>query len=194
MELTRIEDRAPRPILRAAWWAWWGCTISWLIGLIRLGASFVSNLASGEGGDPPVGGYGVIFDAGHIAVSASTAVALVFVVILGFRTRRGGRLAVAVLLLVIGGVLFVYFREFAARMIAAKGLFAFTPRMVRHDAIYTVLTILTLLFATPSYLGQALIALALALTAVLLVVAALRWRAVKAETEPRQSITIVMEY
>jgi hypothetical protein len=152
--------------------------VSWLIACVRLGAMFFSNLASGNGDDDPIGALGTVYDAGFIAVSASTAVALVFVVILAARTRRGGKLAVAVILLIIGGVLFVYFREFAAWMVAAKGLFAFTPRMVRMDAVYTVLTVLTLFFATPSYVGQALVALALVLTAAFLVVAARRWRSV----------------
>lgn len=85
----------------------------------------------------------------------------------------------AVALIVIGGVLFVYFREFAAWMVAAKAFFAFTPGMVRMDAIYTVLTVLTLLFASPTYFGQLLVAVALVLTAVFLYVAARRWRNVE---------------
>ncbi len=179
VELTRIgEGGASGRILRSAWWAWWACAISWLIACIRLGAVFFSNLASGDGNDSPIGALHTVFDAGYIAVSASTSVALVFVVWLAFMTRRGGKLAVAVILLIVGGVLFAYFREFAAWMVAAKGLFAFTPRMVRIDAVYTVLTILTLLFATPSYFGQALVAAALVLTAVFLAIAAKRWRAV----------------
>ena len=178
MELTRIEDRAPRPALLAAWFAWWGCAISWLIALVRLGAMFFSNLATGNGSNDPTGAFGTVYDIGFVAVSSSTALALVFVVILAFRTRRGGRLAIAVILLVVLGVLFVYFREFAAWMVAAKGLFAFTPRMVKLDAIYTVLTLLTLLFATPTYFGQLLVAVALLLTAVFLVIAARRWRSV----------------
>lgn len=179
MELTRIGDTgAPAHVLRSAWWAWWACAISWLIACIRLGAWFLSNLATGDGNDSPLGTLGTVYGAGFVAVSASTCVALVFVVLLAAKTRRGGKLAIAVILLIIGGVLFVYFREFAAWMVAAKGLFAFTPRMVRMDMVYTVLTILTLLFARPSYFGQALIAFALILTAIFLVVAARRWRAV----------------
>ena len=178
VELTRIEDAAPGPVLRAAWWAWWACAASWLIALIRLGAMFLSNLKSGDGNDDPIGALGNVYNAGYIAVSASTAVALLFVVILAVRTRRGGRLAIAVILLIVGGVVFVYFREFAAWMVAAKGLFAFTPRMVKLDAVYTVLTLLTLFFATPSYFGQALVAAALVLTAVFLAVAARKWRGV----------------
>lgn len=112
-------------------------------------------------------------------MSASTCVALVFVVLLAARTRRGGKLATAVILLIIGGVIFVYVREFAAWMVAAKGLFAFTPRMVRQDAIYSVLTLLTLFFATPTYFGQALVAVALILTAVFLAMAARRWRGIE---------------
>ena len=179
MELTRIEDGAPARVLRSAWWAWWACAISWLIATVRLGAYFFSNLASGDGNDLPTGAFGTVYDAGFIAVSSSTAVALVFVVLLAARTRRGGKLAIAVILLIIGGVLFVYFREFAAWMVAAKGLFAFTPRMVRMDAVYTVLTVLTLFFATPTYFGQALVATALVLTAVFLAVAAKRWRGIE---------------
>ena len=179
MELTRIEDRASRRVLLTAWIAWWACAVSWFIGLVRLGSYFFSNLSSGDGTSAPAGAYGLVYDGGFIAVSASTALALAFVVLLGFRTRRGGRLAVAVILLIVGGVLFAYFREFAAWMIAAKGLFAFTPRMVKLDAVYTVMTILILLFAEPTYFGQALVALALVLTAVFLVIAARRWRAVE---------------
>ncbi len=179
MELTRIgTEGAPGRVLRSAWWAWWACAISWLIACLRLGAWFFSNLKSGDGNDDPIGAFGTVYDAGYLAVSASTFVALAFVVLLAFQTRRGGKLAVAVILLIIGGVLFAYFREFAAWMVAAKGLFAFTPRMVKMDAVYTVLTILTLFFATPSYFGQALVATALVLTAVFLVVAARRWRGV----------------
>ncbi len=180
MELTRIGDEgAPASVLRSAWWAWWACAISWLVACVRLGAMFLSNLASGDGNDDPIGAFGTVFDAGFVAVSATTLVALVFVVLLAVRTRRGGRLAIAVILLIIGGVLFAYFREFAAWMVAAKGLFAFTPGMVRLDMIYTVLTILTLFFATPSYFGQALVAIALVLTAFFLAVAARRWRGVE---------------
>lgn len=179
MELTRIgSEGATAAVLRSAWWAWWACTISWLIATIRLSAMFFSNLASGDGNDDPAGTWGTVFDAGFIAVSSTTLLALVFVVLLAARTRRGGRLAIAVILLIVGGVVFVYFREFAAWMVAAKGLFAFTPRMVRLDAVYTVLTLLTLFFATPSYFGQALVAAALVITAVFLAVAAQRWRAV----------------
>lgn len=178
VELTRIEHGAPRKVLISAWFAWWACAISWAIACIRLGAMFFSNLASGDGAQDPTGAYGTIFDAGYIAISSSTCVALLFVVLLATRTRRGGALAIAVILLVIGGVLFAYFREFAAWMVAAKGLFAFTPRMVRLDAIYTVLTLLTLFFATPTYLGQALFATVLVITAFFLAVSAKRWRAV----------------
>lgn len=178
VELTRIDDGAPAVVLRSAWWAWWACTISLVIAAVRLGAMFLSNLSTGNGDDDPTGAFGTVYDAGFIAVSASTCLALVFVVRLAMRTRRGGRLAIAVILLIVGGVLFVYFREFAAWMVAAKGLFAFTPRMVKMDAVYTVLTLLTLFFATPSYFGQALVAVALVLTAVFLAVAAQRWRAV----------------
>jgi len=178
VELTRIEDSASARILRIAWIAWWACTISWAIAAIRLLSMFLWNLAEGNGEEDPLGALGSVYDAGFIAVSSSTFLALVFVVWLGFRTRRGGRLAVAVILLIAGGVLFVYFREFAAWMVAAKGLFAFTPRMVRLDAIYTVLTLLILFLASPGYLGQALVAIALVVTAVFLVVAARRWRGV----------------
>ena len=178
MELTRIENGAPKRGLLSAWFAWWACAVSWAIACIRLGAMFLSNLESGDGQQDPAGMYGTIFDAGYIAISSSTCVALLFVVILATRTRRGGALAVAVILLVIGGVVFAYFREFAAWMVAAKGLFAFTPRMVRLDAIYTVLTLLTLFFATPTYVGQALFAVALVMTAFFLAVSAKRWRAV----------------
>jgi hypothetical protein len=178
VELTRIEDGAPRTVLLSAWFAWWACAISWAIACIRLGAMFLSNLTSGDGSQDPIGAYGTVFDAGYIAISSSTCAALVFVVLLAARTRRGGALALAVILLVIGGVVFAYFREFAAWMVAAKGLFAFTPRMVRLDAIYTVLTVLTLFFATPTYLGQALFAAVLIVTACFLAVSAKRWRAV----------------
>lgn len=179
MELTRIDETgAPARVLRSAWWAWWGCAISWLIALIRLAAMFLSNLKSGDGGELPSGVLGTVYDAGFIAVSSSTTLALVFVVVLATRTRRGGALAVAVILLIVGGVLFAYFREFAAWMVAAKGLFAFTPRMVKMDAVYTVLTLLTLFFATPTYFGMALFATALVLTAVFLAVAARRWRGI----------------
>jgi hypothetical protein len=149
---------------------------------------FSSNLSSGDGNDIPIGDFGVVYNAGFIAVSSSTLLALVFVVLLAVRTRRGGRLAIAVILLVIGGVLFAYFREFAAWMVAAKGLFAFTPGMVRLDAVYTVLTVFTLFFATPSYFGQALVALALIVTAVFLAVAALRWRRVERLDEEVQPV------
>lgn len=179
MELTRIDRGAPGSVLRSAWWAWWGCAISWFIALIRLSAMFISNLQAGDGHDDPTGAFGTVYDIGFIAVSASTCVALVFVVVLASRTRRGGALAIAVILLIIGGVLFVYFREFAAWMVAAKGFFAFTPRMVKLDAVYTVLTLLILLFATQSYLGQALVATALVVTAIFLAVAAQRWRAIE---------------
>ena len=158
VELTRIESDAPARVLRAAWWAWWACAVSWLIALIRLTAMFFSNLEYGNGTNDPVGAFGAIYDTGYIAVTSSTLVALVFVVWLAVQTRRGGRLAVAIILLIIGGVIFVYFRDFAAWMVAAKGLFAFTPRMVKLDAIYTVLTLLTLFFATPTYFGQGLVA------------------------------------
>lgn len=179
VELTRIgPEGASAPVLRSAWWAWWACAVSWLIACIRLGAMFFSNLLRGDGQDDPTGALGTVYDTGFIAVSASTSVALVFVVLLAMRTRRGGALAIAVILLIVGGVLFAYFREFAAWMVAAKGLFAFTPRMVKLDAIYTVLTILTLFFATPTYFGQALVAVALVLTAVFLGVSAKRWRGV----------------
>ena len=139
MELTRIEDAAPGPVLRAAWWAWWACAASWLIALIRLGAMFVSNLKSGDGNDDPIGALGNVYNAGYIAVSASTAVALLFVVILAVRTRRGGRLAIAVILLIVGGVVFVYFREFAAWMVAAKGLFVMdgSRRSAHSNAFFT---------------------------------------------------------
>lgn len=179
VELTRVgEEGASGAVLRSAWLAWWACAISWFIALIRLGAMFLSNLKSGDGNDNPIGALGTVYDAGFFAVTVSTFVALIFVVLLAVRTRRGGRLAIAVILLIIGGVLFVYFRDFAAWMVAAKGLFAFTPRMVKLDAIYTVLTLLTLLFATPSYFGQALVAVALVLTAIFLAVAARKWRSV----------------
>lgn len=179
VELTRIERQAPARVLRSAWWAWWACAISWLIAAVRLGAYFFSNLASGDGNDEPIGAWGTVYDTGFVAISASTAVALVFVVLLAARTRRGGKLAVAVMLLIVGGVVFVYFRDIAAWMVAAKGLFAFTPRMATLDIVYTVLTLLTLFFATPTYFGQALVATALVVTAIFLAVAAQRWRAVE---------------
>lgn len=179
MELTVItEAGASKKVLLTAWIAWWACAISWLIACIRLSAMFLSNLSTGTGDDSPAGAFATVYDIGFIAVSSSTFLALAFVVLLAVRTRRGGKLAIAVILLIIGGVLFAYFREFAAWMVAAKGLFAFTPRMVRADAVYTVLTILTLLFASPTYFGQLLIAFALVLTAVFLAVAARRWRGI----------------
>jgi len=184
VELTRIDETgATAPVLRSAWWAWWACAISWLIAFIRLSAMFFSDLFSGESGADPSGTWATVYDVGYIAVSATTLLALVFVVRLAWCTRRGGKLAVAVILLVVGGVVFVYFREFAAWMVAAKGLFAFTPRMVRLDAIYTVLTLLTLFFASSSYFGQSLVAIALVLTAIFLAVAARRWRAVQRVVE-----------
>lgn len=180
MELTRIgEDGAPARVLRSAWLAWWACAISWFIALIRLGAMFLSNVTSGQEGSSPDGAYGTVYDVGFAAVTVSTVIALILVVRLAWFTRRGGKLAIAVILLIIGGVIFVYFREFAAWMVAAKGLFAFTPRMVRLDAIYTVLTLLTLFFASTSYFGQSLVAIALLLTAIFLVVSARRWMSVE---------------
>ena len=184
VELTRIgEEAASRKVLISAWFAWWACAASWLIACIRLIAMFLSNLESGNGSDDPIGIYGTVYDIGFLAVSSSTCVALLFVVLLAIRTRRGGALAIAVILLIIGGVLFVYFREFAAWMVAAKGLFAFTPRMVKLDAIYTVVTLAILFFATPTYLGQALFAGALVITAFFLAISANRWRSVERAVE-----------
>lgn len=188
VELTRIGDSAPRRVLISAWFAWWACAISWLIAFVRLGSMFFSNLSTGDGNDDPTGTFGTIYDFGFYAVTVTTFIALVFVIILGVRTRRGGPLAITILLLIVGGVLFVYFRDFAAWMVAAKGLFAFTPRMVKLDAIYTVLTLLTLLFATPSYFGQALVAVALVITAAFLVVAARKWRAVEVIVEDVEGV------
>jgi hypothetical protein len=180
VELSRIEGEAPAAVLRAAWWAWWAVAVSWVIGALRLGAYVLSNYFNGDGDDAPIGVWATIFDAGRIAVGSSTAVALVFVIVLAARTRTSTVVAIAVVTLSVLFTLFIYLVDFMAWMVSAKGLFAFTPRMLRLDYAYLAMTLVILAashFVT-GYIGSLVYAIALMVTGVFLATAARRWRSI----------------
>jgi len=181
VELSRIHDEAPAEVLRAAWWAWWAVAISWLIGALRLGAYVASNYFNGDGDDAPIGVWATLFDAGRIAIGSSTAVALVFVVILAARTRTSTVVAVAVVALSVLFTLFIYLVDFMAWMVAAKGLFAFTPRMLRLDYVYLAMTLVILGIShfVSGYLASLVYAVALIVTGAFIYAAARRWRAIE---------------
>ena len=185
MELSRIRDEAPSAVLRAAWWAWWAVAVSWCIGALRLGAYVLSNYFNGDGDDPPTGVWATVFDAGRIAVGSSTAVALVFVIVLAARTRTSTIVALAVVALSVLFTLFIYLVDFMAWMVAAKGLFAFTPRMLRLDYVYLALTLIILGIShfVSGYVASLVYAAALVVTGGFLVAAAGRWRAVERVVE-----------
>ena len=181
VELSRIEGEAPAAVLRAAWWAWWAVAVSWLIGALRLGAYVLSNYFNGDGDDAPIGVWATIFDVGRIAVGSSTAVALVFVIVLAARTRTSTVVALAVVTLSVLFTLFIYFVDYMAWMVPAKGLFAFTPRMLKLDYLYLTLTLIVLAAShfVSGYLGSLVYAIALVVTGLFLVAAAQRWRAIE---------------
>ena len=185
MELSRIHEEAPAAVLRAAWWAWWAVVVSWAIGALRLGAYVLSNYFNGDGDDAPVGGWATIFDGGRIAVGASTAVALVCVIVLAARTRTSTVVAMAVITLSVLFTLFIYFVDYMAWMVSAKGLFAFTPRMLKLDYLYLALTLIVLAASrfVSGYLGSLVYAVALVITGVFLLAAARRWRAIERVVE-----------
>ena len=185
MELSRIHEEAPAAVLRAAWWAWWAVVVSWAIGALRLGAYVLSNYFNGDGDDAPVGGWSTIFDGGRIAVDASTAVALVCVIVLAARTRTSTVVAMAVITLSVLFTLFIYFVDYMAWMVSAKGLFAFTPRMLKLDYLYLALTLIVLAASrfVSGYLGSLVYAVALVITGVFLLAAARRWRAIERVVE-----------
>lgn len=181
MELSRIDNEAPAAVLRAAWWAWWAVAVSWVIAALRLGAYVLSNYFNGDGDDAPVGTWATFFDAGRIAVGFSTVVALVFVIVLAARTKTSTAVAVAVIALSVLFTLFIYLVDVMAWMVAAKGLFAFTPRMLKLDYVYLAMTLIILAaghFVT-GYLGSVVYAVALVITGVFLAAAARRWRAIE---------------
>lgn len=181
MKLSRITDTAPPAVIRTAWYAWWGVAVSCAIGAVRLLAYVLSNYLNGNGDDDPTGVWAQVFDIGQIAVSSSTIVALVFVVLLAARTRTSTVVAIGVILLSVLLTLFILIADYLAWMVAAKGLFAFTPRMLKLDYAYLALTLIILVAAhfTSGYVGSAVYASALAVTAVFLAVAARRWRSIE---------------
>jgi hypothetical protein len=186
VELSRIQDEAPAAVLRAAWWAWWAVAVSWVIGALRLGAYVLSNYFNGDGDDAPVGVWATIFDAGRIAVGSSTAVALAFVVVLAARTRTSTVVAFAVVTLSVLFTLFIYLVDVMAWMVSAKGLFAFTPRMLRLDYVYLAMTLVILAGShfVSGYLGSLVYAIALVVTGFFLAAAARRWRAIERVVGP----------
>ena len=129
----------------------------------------------------PIGIWNSIFDIGRVAVGASTAVALVFVIMLAARTRTSTVVAVAIIALSILFTLFIFIADYMAWMVAAKGLFAFTPRMLSLDYCYLALTLVILAAGhfVSGYLGSGVYALALLVTLVFLAVAARRWRSIE---------------
>ncbi|MFM9135063.1 MAG: hypothetical protein ACKOT0_06470 [bacterium] len=181
MELSRIDRSAPASILRTAWWAWWPVVISCCIGAVRLSSYVLSNYFQGDGDDAPVGVWATIFDLGRVAVGASTAVALVFVIILAARTRTSTVVALAIVGLSILFTLFIFVADYMAWMVSAKGLFAFTPRMLTLDYAYLGLTLVILAAGhfVSGYLGSMVYAAALIVTGTVLAVAARRWRAIE---------------
>jgi uncharacterized membrane protein HdeD (DUF308 family) len=72
-----------------------------------------------------------------------------------------------------------------AWMVSAKGLFAFTPRMLKLDYLYLALTLIVLAAShfVSGYLGSLVYAIALIITGVFLVAAARRWRAIERVAE-----------
>lgn len=185
MELSSVDREAPASVLRAAWWAWWAVVVSWVIGLIRLTSYVLSNYFNGDGDDDPIGVWASVFDGGRVAVGASTAVALIFVIVLAARTRTSTVLALGIIALSVLFTLFVYFADYMAWMVSAKGLFAFTPRMLSLDYIYLVLTLVILLGShfVSGYLAAGVFGLALVITAFFLAAAAQRWRAIEKVVE-----------
>lgn len=181
MELSNIEDSAPGVVLRTAWWALWAVAVSVAIGAVRLAAYVLSNYYNGDGNDEPIGIWGSIFDIGRVAVGASTAVALVFVIILAARTRTSTVVAVAIIALSILFTLFIFIADYMAWMVSAKGLFAFTPRMLSLDYCYLGLTLVILAAGhfVSGYIGSLVYAIALLVTLVFLAVAARRWRSIE---------------
>lgn len=186
VELSRIEDSAPAVVLRTAWWAWWGVAISCAIGAVRLTAYVLSNYYNGDGDDDPTGVWATVFSVGQIAVGSSTILALVFVIILAARTRTSTIVAVAIVTLSILFTLFILVADYLAWMVSAKGLFAFTPRMLTLDYLYLALTLGILVAGhfVSGYLGSLVYAVALLVTAAFLAVAARRWRAIERIAEP----------
>lgn len=185
VELSRIEDSAPGVVLRTAWWAWWGVAISCAIGAVRLVSYVLSNYYNGDGDDDPTGVWATVFSVGQIAVGSSTVLALVFVIVLAARTRTSTIVAVAIVTLSILFTLFILIADYMAWMVSAKGLFAFTPRMLSLDYLYLALTlgILAAGHFVSGYLGSAVYAVALIVTAAFLAVAARRWRAIERVAE-----------
>lgn len=181
MELSNIEDSAPGVVLRTAWWALWAVAVSVAIGAVRLAAYVLSNYYNGDGNDEPIGIWGSIFDIGRVAVGASTAVALVFVIMLAARTRTSTVVAFAIIALSILLTLFIFIADYMAWMVPAKGLFAFTPRMLSLDYCYLALTLVILLAGqfVSGYVGSLVYALALVVTVGFLSVAARRWRLIE---------------
>ena len=181
MELSRIDRQASPGVLRAAWCAWWAVAISWVIGAIRLTAYDLSNYFNGDGTDDPIGVWASVFEWGRIAVGLSTAIALVFVIVLASRTRTSAALAFAIVSLSVLFAVFIFVTDYMAWMVAAKGLFAFTPRMLTLDYVYLALTLVILAvgFFVSGYLSTLLFAVALVVTAVFLAVAAQRWRSIE---------------
>lgn len=185
VELSRIEHSAPPEVLRTAWWAWWGVAISCGIGAVRLSAYVLSNYYNGDGDDDPTGIWATVFSAGQIAVGSSTAVALVFVIVLAARTRTSTVVAIAIVTLSILFTLFIFIADYMAWMVSAKGLFAFTPRMLTLDYLYLALTLGILVAGhfVSGYLGSLVYAIALIVTAAFLAVAARRWRGIERVVE-----------
>ena len=185
VELSRIDRSAPAVVLRTAWWAWWAVVVSCVIGAIRLAAYVLSNYYNGDGNDEPIGIWASVFDIGRLAVGASTAVALVFVIILAARTRTSTVVAVAIIALSILFTLFIFIADYMAWMVSAKGLFAFTPRMLKLDYAYLGLTLVILATGhfVSGYIGSVVYAAALIVTALFLVVAARRWQSIEREVE-----------
>lgn len=185
MELSRIEDAAPAGVLRTAWWAWWAVAVSVAIGALRLGAYVLSNYYNGDGGDAPIGVWSALFNVGKVAVGLSTLIALVFVILLAARTRTSTVVAAAVILLSVLFTLFIFFVDYMAWMVCAKGLFAFTPRMLKLDYAYLALTLVILAAGhfVSGYLGSLVYAIALVVTVVFLAVAARKWRVIEREAE-----------
>lgn len=181
MELSRITDAAPPVVIRTAWFAWWGVAISCLIAAVRLLAYVLSNYLYGDGDDDPTGVWAQVFDIGQVAVGSSTAVALVFVIVLAARTRTSTVVASAIVLLSILFTLFIFIADYMAWMVSAKGLFAFTPRMLRLDYAYLILTLAILAAGhfVSGYLGSLVYAAALVITAAFLAAAASRWRSIE---------------
>jgi hypothetical protein len=112
-------------------------------------------------------------------------VALVFVIVLAARTRTSTVVAIAVITLSVLFTLFIYLVDYMAWMVSAKGLFAFTPRMLKLDYLYLALTLIVLAAShfVSGYLGSLVYAIALVITGVFLLAAARRWRAIERVVE-----------